>query len=88
MRLKIKESEGVEVNAEKRLKEHIGRRLSLAGFDQTQATDDLKQQILELFREYSGAPEEHKAEVYSRGEKRIIEAINISRVYSSGHSSG
>ncbi len=65
------------MNAEQRLREHIGQKLSLAGFDDRQATDELKNQILELFREYSSAPDEAKADVYLRGEKRIIKAINI-----------
>lgn len=75
------------MNAEGRLKKRIEHKLLQAGFDQAHTTDELKTQILELFRAYSNAPEEKKAAVYTRGQKRIMKAINVSRSSSSSHSS-
>lgn len=76
------------MNAEGRLKKRIEHKLLQAGFDQAHATDELKNQILELFRAYSNASDENKAAVYTRGQKRVMEAMNISRTSSSNHSSG
>lgn len=75
------------MNAEHGLKERIGRILSLGGFEQTRATDELKEQIIELFREYNHASEEKKEDVYLRGEKRIVDAVNVSCTHVSAPSS-
>lgn len=66
------------MNAERRLRRRIRRILSLAGFDQTQASyalRDVEDLIMRLFQEYSHASERRKDEVYARGEQRILEAI-------------
>lgn len=66
------------MDAEKRLRMRIRRILSLAGLDQNQASSALKNaedQIVELFRAYSNAPENMKDSVYAEGEKRIFRAI-------------
>lgn len=60
------------MDAKHSLKERIGRILVLGGLDKARATDELKEQIVEMFRAYNYAPEEKKEEVYLRGEKKII----------------
>lgn len=55
------------MNSEQKLKKIIGSKLSQAGFNPSQATDE----ILKLFQTYVKASDEKKAAVYVEGEQRI-----------------
>jgi hypothetical protein len=64
--------------AENRLRRRVRRVLSVAGLDQVlphEAMLKVEDQIMDLFQEYSEAPERSKKEVYKKGERRILQTL-------------
>lgn len=62
-----------------RLKQRIRRALSKSGLNGKQnarAMREVEGMTLQLFRDFSLAPKSKKSEVYSRGEKKILKAVN------------
>lgn len=70
------------MNAERKLRKRIRRVLSVAGHNPAKASRmvEAEDQVLDLFRQYSKAPEHRKDEVYARGERKIVNAVGASRI--------
>lgn len=67
------------MNAEQKLKGRVKRILVKAGFGQSKV-DTASDEALELFHAYLTAPPKSKAEVYDRGESKIIDSLLGPRV--------
>jgi hypothetical protein len=65
------------MDAEQRLKMHIGQMLSKARIKLTpELEENIEDQFIELFREYRDAPDDSKDEVYAIGEGRILQTLH------------